>query len=414
MLKAFRYRVYETPRQKVYLPQVSGCVRMVYNLGREQRETYSRRGRNIRYEGHRAELASLKLSAEFLKEVPHHCLQEALVDLEKAYQNFFSGRAGYPSNRKRGRNDGFRFPDPKQISFTPVPGEKFAELRLPKMGKSKSDNGALRIRYHRPIEGEVRSVTLNHEAGVWHASILCRIEEKPIATPQGEAIGVDRGVAVALFQSDGVKPYVPVTTERGMERTKRLQQAISRRKKGSANRRKAVRLLGRRKSGEARRRRDALHKASTNLAKNHSLIGIEDLRVKNMTASAAGTSTVPGKNVAQKSGLNRAILDRGWGIYAGMLGYKTRWYGSRLVAVPPMYSSQECSACGHINPHNRTSQDAFKCVSCGHAEHADWNASKVICGRAVAIVDEETTPEDTCPGSACGALSAKEGIEAGN
>jgi putative transposase len=178
----------------------------------------------------------------------------------------------------------------------------------------------------------------------------------------------------------------------------------------SNNRRKAVRALGRHKAKEARRRRDALNKATTHLAKNHSLIVIEDLRVKNMTASAAGTIEDPGVNVAQKSGLNRAILSVGWGMMAVMLGYKCIWYGSELLRVPPMGTSQECSACGRIGPASRVSRDVFRCTDCGNSEHADLNAAKTIRNRGLLL----PTPEDNYSGSACGALSANDGVEAGN
>jgi len=148
----------------------------------------------------------------------------------------------------------------------------------------------------------------------------------PIA-PRGEPVGLDRGVAVPIMISGGATLYVPPPTKRRKLRERRLHKAISRRKRGSNNRRRTVRALGRHKAKEARRRRDALHKATTHLAKNHSLIVIEALRVKNMTASAAGTIENPGVNVAQKAGLNRAILSVGWGIIAKMLGYTCTWYG---------------------------------------------------------------------------------------
>ena len=117
------------------------------------------------------------------------------------------------------------------------------------------------------------------------------------------------------------------------------------------------------------------HKATTHLAKNHSQIVIEDLHVKNMTASAAGTVEEPGVNVLQKSGLNRAILSVGWGIMAVMLGYKSVWYGSELLRVPPMGTSQQCSDCGHTDAASRISRDVFRCTACGHTEHADLNAA---------------------------------------
>lgn len=408
--KGLRFRLYPTPQQAAYLPRISGCVRLVHNLALEQHSMFGRAGRSFRYEGQRAELKDLKAHADFLREVPHHCLQEALVDLQTGFERFFKGTAGYPRPRLKGRRDGFRFPDPKQFSIRPSDDEGFVLLHLPKLGKQKGDQGPLRLRLHRPIEGKVRSVTLNHEAGAWHASILCEVEVADPAPPRGEAVGVDRGVAVPIMVSDGTAPYVPVPTPRQRLRERRLHKALSRRKRGSNNRRRAVRTLARHKAKEARRRRDALHKATTHLAKNQSLVVIEDLRVVNMTASARGSTEAPGVNVAQKSGLNRAILSVGWGITAVMLGYKTTWYGSELRRVAPMRTSQECNRCRHVDPASRVSRDLFRCTACGNEEHADLNASKTVRNRGLLL----PTPEDTRPGSACGALCARQGQEAGN
>jgi len=276
----------------------------------------------------------------------------------------------------------------------------------------KTDYGPLKLRLHRPIQGEIRSVTLNHETdGVWYASFLCAVEVSEPIAPLGEPVGVDRGVAVPLAISDGSAPYVPLPTERQKLRERRMKKAVSRCKKNSNNRKRAVRALGRHKAKEARRRRDALHKATTHLANNHGIVVIEDLRIKNMTASAKGTIEQPGVNVAQKSGLNRAILSVGWGIAAVMLRYKCAWNGSTLLKVPPMGTSQECSECGLADAASRVSRDVFRCTACGHLEHADLNAAKVIRGRGLKKL---TTPEDTDSGSACGALCAGQGNEARN
>jgi putative transposase len=241
----------------------------------------------------------------------------------------------------KNRDDGFRFPDPKQFHMAPTDDARFVMLHLPKMGKRTGDYGALRVRLHRLIEGRIRSVTLNHQAGVWHASVLCEVEIPDPEQPVGDAVGVDRGVAVPLMVSNGMSLHVPLPTKRHRIRERRLRQTIARRKRGSNNRRKAVQALARHTTKEARQRRDALHKATYYLAKNHRLIVIEDLRVKNMTASASGTTESTGRNVAQKSGLNRAILSVGWGMSTVMLGYKTAWYGSELRRVPPHGTSQE-------------------------------------------------------------------------
>lgn len=412
LLKAFRFRAYTDEGQLAFVRQIAGATRLVFNLGRLQREMFGRKGRSFRYEGQRAELAALKEEAPFLKDVPHHCLQESLVDLQAAYDRFFKGLAGYPRPRRRGEDDSFRFPDPKQISHEVSADGKWLLLRLPKMGRRKGDAGPLRVRMHRPLQGELRSVTVRLDGDKVHVSMLCAVEVNEPTVPVGDPVGVDRGVAVPLMLSDGTELHVPLPTVRQRLRERRLHKALSRTKRGSANRRKAARALGQHKAKEARRRSDALHKATTRLAKNHRLIVLEKLKVRGMTASARGSVEEPGLNVAQKAGLNRALLSVGWGMAERMLAYKTRWYGSELVHVPPHGTSQTCSACGHRDPASRCSRGVFRCVACGFTGHADLNAANVILWRGLAL--RQPTPEDTGPGSACGALCDEHGVEPGN
>ena len=180
-------------------------------------------------------------------------------------------------------------------------------------------------------------------------------------------------------------PLLPACTlriGRYERRMKRLQQAVSRKKRGSANRKRAVARLGTIHARIAAMRRDFLHQRTAELVRGHALIAIEDLAVKSMTASAAGTVEAPGKNVRAKAGLNRTILRNGWSMARGMLEYKAAWSGVMLMAVPPAYTSQACSACGFADAGNRPSQARFVCLACGHAEHADRNAAKNILRRA--------------------------------
>ena len=162
-----------------------------------------------------------------------------------------------------------------------------------------------------------------------------------------------------------------------------LQKSVARRTKGSRNRAKAVRAVARFQAKLARRRKDAAHKATTIIAKNHSVIVIEDLRVKNMTASATGTVEQPGRNVRQKSGLNRSLLDVALGQIRAMLDYKAAWYGSTAVAAPAAYTSQTCHVCGKVDAASRISQSRFCCTSCGHVDNADLNAAKTILAKAL-------------------------------
>ncbi|GEL16491.1 RNA-guided endonuclease InsQ/TnpB family protein [Pseudonocardia asaccharolytica] len=147
------------------------------------------------------------------------------------------------------------------------------------------------------------------------------------------------------------------------------------------NRRKARQRLARLHARNADRRRDFVEKASTELAWRFDRIRIEDLRIKNMTRSARGTVERPGRNVAAKAALNRSILAGGWGLFLRRLQDKAP---GRVEKINPAYTSQTCSACGHIARESRESQALFCCVACGHAEHADVNAAKnIAAGRAV-------------------------------
>ena len=132
-------------------------------------------------------------------------------------------------------------------------------------------------------------------------------------------------------------------------------------------------------------RRYFINKVTTAISKSHAVAVIEDLKVRDMTASAAGTAENPGRNVRAKSGLNKSILDQGWYEFRRQLEYKLRWLGGRLIVVPPRYTSQKCSRCGHVSAENRKTQAGFRCVACGFEENADFNAALNILAAGLAV-----------------------------
>ena len=166
--------------------------------------------------------------------------------------------------------------------------------------------------------------------------------------------------------------------EKYQEKMKNIQKKIARQKKGSKNRGKAKERLGRLYRKISDIRKDYLQKLSTNITKSHGVVVIENLQIKNMTRSAKGTIENPGKNVKAKSGLNRSILQQGWGMFINMLEYKLSYNGGRLIKVDAKYTSQKCSHCGHTEKENRKTRSSFVCKSCGYEEHADINAAKNI------------------------------------
>ena len=173
----------------------------------------------------------------------------------------------------------------------------------------------------------------------------------------------------------------PGFVARGHAKVRKAQKNLARKKEGSKNRAKARAVVARAHRQVRRQREAFLHRISSHYAKNHSVIVLENLKLKNMTTSARGTPEEPGTNVAQKSGLNRALL--GVGLYEPerQLAYKAARYGCRVVFVPAAYSSQACSACDHVDAASRASQRRFCCAKRGHAEHADTNAAKVLLKR---------------------------------
>jgi putative transposase len=182
-------------------------------------------------------------------------------------------------------------------------------------------------------------------------------------------------VARSATTSAGEVIAFPVATPEEERRMRFLQRRASRRVKGSARRRRAYEAVAKLRRHLANRRRDAAHKLSTRLATTHASIAIEDLKLKEMTASAAGTTVAPGRNVRAKSRLNRNMLAQGHADFRRMLAYKCERSGARLMVVNPAYTSQTCSQCGHCAPENRESQAVFRCVACGSHINADHNAA---------------------------------------
>ena len=185
------------------------------------------------------------------------------------------------------------------------------------------------------------------------------------------AIGIDLGIARFATFSDGKYLEPPNSFKTKAAKLAKYQRRMAHKQKFSNNWKKAKAKVQKIHTQIANDRRDFLHKATTTLSQNHALVFIEDLQVRNMSKSAAGTAENPGKNVAQKSGLNKAILDQGWGEFRRQLDYKLAWNGGMLFAVPPHYTSQECPACHHVSADNRQTQAQFVCVQCHYENHAD-------------------------------------------
>ena len=362
-LQAFKYELMPTGEQQRQMRRFAGLCRFVFNKALAlQKERYEHGEKKLGYAGLCKLLTEWRNSTEtaWLADAPVHPLQQTLKDLERAYSNFFAKRAEFPRFKKKGQSDSFRYPDPKQIKLD----QGNSRIFLPKLGW-------LRYRHSRAVLGTVKNVTVSQSCGKWFVSIQTEREvEQPV--PQSTtAVGIDMGIARFATLSDGTY-YAPLNSFKRHETAlRKAQQALSRKTKFSNNWKKAKARVQRIHSRIGNARRDYLHKTTTKISQNHAMVCIEDLQVRNMSRSAAGTADALGKNVRAKSGLNKSILDQGWFEFRRQLDYKLAWRGGHLIAVPPRNTSRTCPYCGHISADNRQTQARFACVECGFEENAD-------------------------------------------
>ncbi len=361
--QAFKYELRPTGEQQRAMRRFAGSCRFVYNKALAlQKERHERGEPRLGYAGLCKLLSEWRNSAEtpWLKDTPTHPLQQALKDLERAYANFFAKRADFPRFKKKGRSDSFRYPDPKQIKLD----QGNSRIFLPKLGW-------MRYRNSREALGTVKNVTVSQSCGKWFVSIqTARNVEQPI--PQGGgAVGIDMGVARFATLSDGTS-YEPLNSFKRHETALgKAQRAMSRKVKLSNNWKKAKARVQHIHARIGNARRDFLHKATTAISQNHAMVCIEDLQVRTLSRSAAGTVDAPGRNVRAKAGLNKSILDQGWFEFRRQLEYKLAWNGGHLIVVPPHNTSRTCPCCSHVSADNRRTQAHFTCVECGFEEDAD-------------------------------------------
>jgi len=297
---------------------------------------------------------------EWLKDSPAQSLQQSLRALERSYVNFFQKRADFPKFKKRGVKDSFRYPQGKQIKLD----ELNKRIFLPKLGY-------VRYRNSRDIQGVISNVTVSLKAGKWFASIQTEREVAKSLPNASGIIGIDAGVVRFATFSDGSYLAPKNSFKKHEKRLKKAQQSLSRKRKFSSNWKKAKRRVQKIHYQIGNTRRDYLHKATTQISKNHAYVCIEDLKVSNMSKSAKGDEQKHGKNVKAKSGLNKAILDQGWFEFRRQLEYKLDWLGGELLTVNPKNTSRKCPNCGHTHKENRLSQAKFECSQCGYTENAD-------------------------------------------
>jgi putative transposase len=358
------YKLRPTSEQEHLFRCFAGTCRFVYNKALAERiDSYEKTGKSPNYVEQARHLTQWRHdpNTTWLKEAPAQAEQSALAFLTIAYSRFFKKVSGFPKFKKRGQGDSFSYTS-QNVQLDQVNNR----IRLLKLGW-------VRFWSNRevPKTAKIIQVTVSRYCGDWYVSISTKQEIDPKHYTPNKCIGIDVGITRFVTFSDG-NFIKPLNAFRKQElHLAKAQRKVARKQRGSNNRRKAQFKVAKIHRKIARQRQDYLHKASTMICKNHAIICIEDLKVSNMSRSASGTKENPGKNVAAKSGLNKSILDQGWGMFRSMLSYKSAWNGCTLVAVPPQHTSQTCPKCQNVDRDNRLNQSDFKCTKCGYEDNAD-------------------------------------------
>ena len=363
-----RYRLAPTATQAAVLRDHCAHARFVWNLAVEQ-QSHWRPGRKSApsYLEQCRQLTQARAGYDWLRHGSQMVQQQALRDFAQAMANFFAGTHRRPTWRKAERDEGFRIVAVKPGHVRRL-SRKTGEAWIPKAGW-------VRFHWSRAIPAGVKSyrVTLDR-AGRWHIAFAAI--PLPIAPPStGSVVGVDRGVAVSAALSTGEMLTVPRLSPAKQRRLCRLQRRLARARRGSKRRARVKLAIAKLRVRDADARKDWVEKISTDLARRFDIIRVEDLSISRMTRSARGSIARPGQHVRAKTGLNREILRSGWGLLVRRLEDKA---AGRVEKICPAFTSQRCSACGHIAAGSRESQALFRCVACGYACNADVNAARNI------------------------------------
>jgi putative transposase len=380
--RAYKFRAYPTRLQEGRAIRLLADHCELYNAAlAERREAWRMRKVSISYGEQSAQLKEIR-AADPEGQGRHSCTaqQQTLRRLDATFGGFFrrvraGQQAGFPRFKPSSRFD--------QVLFVAGDGAKW-ERADGGHGRGRwayprfQAIGTVKVSQHRAVKGRVKTLQLKREHRRWYVIVVSEVEPEPLP-PTGRAVGIDVGVARFLTTSDGEIVANPRFLETAQARIVDLQQRKARAKPGSGNRRRLRRQLAREGRRVRNQRRDFHHKTARALVDACDVLALEVLRITNMTASARGTVEQPGRNVSAKAGLNRSILDAGWGQFTAILTAKAASAGRQVLLVNPAFTSIDCHACGARC--TRPRQDTVTCPACGEHD-ADVNGARNIASRA--------------------------------
>jgi len=373
MRRTFKYRLYPSKEQLAALEHQLSEARSLYNAAlQERREAWHMQGVSRNYYDQANQLKEIRAEGN-LDLANFSACQDVLRRVDKTFKAFFrrvkvGEKAGYPRFKSRDRFDSYSFP---------AWGDG---CHLADAGRVKVQGvGTVKMKMHRPIAGEIKTLTLKIEAGRWYACFSVAVDVPAQVQPPG-AIGIDLGLYSFAALSNGEMVANPRNLKAGLARLRRCQRKVARRKKGGFNRRKAVRLLQEAHVHIRSQRSDFQHKLSRRIADSYGLVAVEDLNIKGLSRGM----------------LARSVNDAGWGSFLAKLAYKAEYAGGQLIRVNPNGTSQVCSRCGCLPDVPKTLADrVHSCPSCGLVVDRDVNAARNILTRALGLSVWDITWQNT-------------------
>lgn len=355
MLKGYKYRLYPNDDQKLLLDKHLGCVRFIYNLALETKQTaYAGNKISLSYNELSAQLTDLKKECEWLKEVNSQCLQMALRNLDNSFHNFFKGRANYPTFKKKNHRQSFQLPQNVTVNF------RNNCIDLPKFKQP------IRAVLHRPFKGEIKTVTISKtQSGKYFVAILVDNHIEPIKPIKStNAVGIDFGIKTFATCSDGTEYANPKHLKKAMDKLKWIQRQYSKKKKDSSRKKIWKLRVAKLYENITNQRKDFLHKTSNEITNRFDLIILEDLNIKGMVKNHA---------------IAGAIGDCGWNMFEAMLKYKSEWKGKKVEYIGRFEpSSKICGDCGYKNDALSLKDREWACPECGVIHDRDRNAANNI------------------------------------
>lgn len=364
--KGLKFRIYPNKEQQVFFAKIFGCCRFIYNRYlAKAKEDYAANGKSNSVYDNQKDLTSLKKNSQFsfLKEADSQALNQSLAALGASYSRFFNKQNGYPKFKKKNNNQSY-------TTFVTSGSQLVIQgnrINIPKVGW-------VRINQHRPIEGKVTSGTVSKTcSGKYFISLHCKDCSVEEFQKTDSEIGIDLGLDSLIISDQGQKIKNPRHIKNSLNKLKREQQRLSKKKIGSHNWHKQRIKVARCYEKVANQRKDFTHKLTHQLVKNHDFIAVEDLNVKSMLES----TELKGMTKYQLSSIHRNIADVSWSELLRQLEYKSDWYGKKFVQVDQFFpSSQLCSCCSYKNPFVKDLKvRKWTCPNCGTTHDRDQNAA---------------------------------------